>query len=34
MVLEEQSTGYERQQADVEALVEELMKAMPKQLWD
>jgi predicted DNA-binding mobile mystery protein A len=34
MVLEEQSTGYERQQADVEALVEELMKVMPKQLWD
>lgn len=34
MVLEEQSTGYERHQADVDALVEELMKAMPKQLWD
>lgn len=34
MVLEEQSTGYERQQADVEALVEELMFTLPKQLWD
>jgi hypothetical protein len=34
MVLEEQSTGYERQQADVEALVEELVFTLPKQLWD